>query len=150
MKFNEGDRVLVGKKLYTVDHTSDLGMSLKGLGWIGVYTQTYEDATKFNGKHKWYRVIKEVFGNDMYSKGAIRFASKSLLPAFENLFENGNIENWSPKNGELCWFWSKGQLDNDGSAHFGKYGISSYTEEFYDFIEPFTCKIPEFMKKEAK
>lgn len=150
MKFNESDRVLVGNKLYTVDRISDLGMSLKELGWVGVYTPTYENAIKFNGVHKWYRVIKEVFGNDMYHKGAIRFASKSLLSIFENLFENGHIENWRPKDGELCWFWSNGQLEHDGSPHFGRYGVSSYTEEFYDFIEPFTGKIPEFMKKEAK
>lgn len=149
MKFNESDRVLVGKKLYTVDHISDLGMSLKELGWVGIYTPTYKNATKFNGVHKWYRVIKEVSGSYTYSKGAIRFARESLLPTFENLFEDGHIENWSPKDGELCWFWSEGQLEHDGSPHFGKYGVSSYTEEFYDFMEPFVGKTPEFTKKEA-
>lgn len=58
-----------------------------------------------------------------------------------------DLEIWKPQYGEFCWFWDDGQLDNDGTPHFGRYGVLSYTLEFYDHCEPFIGETPTFYKK---
>jgi hypothetical protein len=55
-------------------------------------------------------------------------------------------EPWKPKEGEYCWFWNDNQLLNNGSPHFGQYGVLSYTEEFYEHCEPFVGNMPTFAK----
>ena len=56
------------------------------------------------------------------------------------------LQHWKPKKDEWCWFWNKDQLKYNGSPEFGKYGVLSYTEEFYEHIEPFIGQLPSFCK----
>lgn len=51
-------------------------------------------------------------------------------------------ELWIPQKGEYCWFWNGNQLDYDGRPEFGRYGTLSYTEEFYENIEPYIGEFP--------
>ena len=67
-------------------------------------------------------------------------------PKHSHIGYQERFEHWKPKQGEYCWFWNHRQLDNCGSPEFGKYGVYSYTEQFYDFIEPFFGNIPTHME----
>lgn len=70
----------------------------------------------------------------------------------EQLVETGSYidvdcELWKPKYKDYCWFWNDDQLLYNGTPHFGRYGIGSYTEDFYEHIEPFVNDIPSYCKR---
>jgi hypothetical protein len=62
-------------------------------------------------------------------------------------FSECNLKLWQPKVGELCWFWDDNQLLHNGTPHFGRYGVGSYTLSYYDNCEPFFGSIPSFSRE---
>lgn len=55
-------------------------------------------------------------------------------------------EIWTPRDGEYCWFANTCDLDLNISPHLGKYGVLSYTLDYYDLCEPWTKNLPFGMK----
>jgi len=86
-----------------------------------------------------------VIDDDYAGLNMIRYVFPST-PNNTHIANKERFEHWKPLFGEYCWFWNIGQLDYEGSPHFGKYGMYSYTEEYYDFLEPFFGNIPTMKK----
>lgn len=62
---------------------------------------------------------------------------------WDTKFINEDIwELWVPNEGEWCWFCNNGDVENGISPRIGKYGLMSYTLEYYDLCEPWNKNLP--------
>lgn len=70
-------------------------------------------------------------------------------------YSRRNFEKWVPKIGEYCWFYNSKTDYHFGKLQSANIGIDGlnvteyYSQEIYkrfDFCEPFTGNVPEFLK----